>query len=213
VAWWLIELKDGGSSRPLPAFPSPTSDSLLASPLFLPTSWHKTHAYSHLSQSSKKAIVSKAFPRSPSKESSLYTHLLPPPHARPRLQPPKRSTASPSFPTETPAPNPVSTSMMVASQWTKSPPPSGANTTSAAPTGGAPNDCYYRIDLQSAAEYYLASCVSNSCTVGDSFIDILSAGSIYEYYYSSKGFLVAAAGTTTSYCVRDCVSLQWALNW
>lgn len=62
---------------------------------------------------------------------------------------------------------------------------------------GAPDNCYCRTDLQSAAESFLTSCVSKSCTVGDSSIDVSSAGSIYENYCSSKGFPVAAAATTT----------------
>jgi len=63
--------------------------------------------------------------------------------------------------------------------------------------GLAPNDCYCRTDLQSVAESFITSCVKNACTVGDSLIDISSAGSIYDYYCSSQGFPVNGAATTT----------------
>lgn len=63
---------------------------------------------------------------------------------------------------------------------------------------GAPNDCYCRADLQSVAQSYLTSCVSAQCTVGDSSIDISSAGSIYNYYCSSNGFPAAAVVATTT---------------
>lgn len=63
---------------------------------------------------------------------------------------------------------------------------------------GAPNSCYCRADLQSVAESYLTSCVSNACAVGNSSIDISSAVSIYEYYCSSKGFPAAVVATTTT---------------
>jgi hypothetical protein len=63
--------------------------------------------------------------------------------------------------------------------------------------GLAPNSCYCRTDLQSVAESFLTSCVGSACTVGDSSVDISSAGSIYGYYCSSLGFLVSAASTTT----------------
>jgi hypothetical protein len=63
--------------------------------------------------------------------------------------------------------------------------------------GLAPNDCYCRTDLQSVAESFLTSCVKSACTVGDSFIDISSAGSIYDYYCSSQGFPINGAATTT----------------
>jgi hypothetical protein len=62
---------------------------------------------------------------------------------------------------------------------------------------GAQNSCYCRTDLQPAAEAYITSCVKSACTVGDSSIDISSAGSIYNYYCSSKGFLVNVPATTT----------------
>lgn len=70
------------------------------------------------------------------------------------------------------------------------------------PDGGcqraaASNNCYCRTDLQSVAESYLTSCVQNSCTVGDSSIDMSSAGSIYNYYCSSQGFPVNVLATTT----------------
>jgi hypothetical protein len=63
--------------------------------------------------------------------------------------------------------------------------------------GLAPNDCYCRTDLQSVAESFLTSCVKNACTVGDSSIDISSAGSIYDLYCSSQGFPTNGAATTT----------------
>jgi hypothetical protein len=63
--------------------------------------------------------------------------------------------------------------------------------------GLAPNDCYCRTDLQSVAESFLTSCVKNACTVGDSSIDISSAGSIYDDYCSSQGFPVNMPATTT----------------
>lgn len=62
---------------------------------------------------------------------------------------------------------------------------------------GAQNFCYCRTDLQPAAEAYITSCVKSACTVGDSSIDISSAGSIYEYYCSSKGFPINVPATTT----------------
>ena len=55
-----------------------------------------------------------------------------------------------------------------------------------------------RIDLQPVAESYLTSCVKSKCTIGDSSIDISSAGSIYNYYCSSKGYIYVAAATTTT---------------
>jgi hypothetical protein len=61
----------------------------------------------------------------------------------------------------------------------------------------APNYCYCRTDLQSVAESYLTSCVKAACTIGDSSIDISSAGSIYSYYCSSIGFPVPVLATTT----------------
>ena len=63
---------------------------------------------------------------------------------------------------------------------------------------GAPNDCYCRSDLQSVALSYITSCVSAWCTVGDSSIDISSAGSIYKYYCSSNGFPTAVVAATTT---------------
>jgi hypothetical protein len=65
------------------------------------------------------------------------------------------------------------------------------------PDFGAPNSCYCRPDLQSAAELYLTSCVGSACTIGDSSIDMSSAGSIYNNYCSSQGFLADVAATTT----------------
>ena len=62
---------------------------------------------------------------------------------------------------------------------------------------GALDNCYCRVDLQSAAESYITACVKTSCTVGDSSIDISSAGSIYNSYCSSKGFPVNAPAATT----------------
>lgn len=62
---------------------------------------------------------------------------------------------------------------------------------------GAPNNCYCRTDLQSGAESYITSCVKAGCTVGDSSIDISSAGSIYNYYCSSLGFPINVPTTTT----------------
>jgi hypothetical protein len=62
----------------------------------------------------------------------------------------------------------------------------------------APNDCYCRTDLQSVAKSYLTSCVKAGCTVGDSSIDIASAGSIYDYYCSSLGFPVNLPASTTA---------------
>ena len=64
--------------------------------------------------------------------------------------------------------------------------------------GVSPNYCYCRPDGQSAAESYLTSCFKSACTAGDSSIDISSAGSIYNYYCSSKGYIVAAAAPTTT---------------
>jgi hypothetical protein len=61
----------------------------------------------------------------------------------------------------------------------------------------APNSCFCRSDLQKAAESFLTSCVKSACTVGDSSIDISSAGSIYDYYCTSLGYPVNALATTT----------------
>jgi len=63
--------------------------------------------------------------------------------------------------------------------------------------GLAPNNCYCRTDLQSVAELFLTSCVKSGCTVGDSSIDISSAGSIYIDYCSSQGFPVSVFASTT----------------
>jgi hypothetical protein len=51
--------------------------------------------------------------------------------------------------------------------------------------------------LQSVAEAYIIDCVKSKCTIGDSSIDISSAGSIYNYYCSSKGFPANVPATTT----------------
>jgi hypothetical protein len=61
----------------------------------------------------------------------------------------------------------------------------------------APNSCYCRTDLQRAAESFLTACVKSACTVGDSSIDISSAGSIYEYYCTSLGYPLNVPATTT----------------
>jgi hypothetical protein len=61
----------------------------------------------------------------------------------------------------------------------------------------APNYCYCRTDLQPVAESYLTSCVKSQCTVGDSSIDISSAGSIYRSYCSSNGYPINVPATTT----------------
>jgi hypothetical protein len=63
--------------------------------------------------------------------------------------------------------------------------------------GLATNNCYCRTDLQSVAESFLTSCVASSCTIGDSSMDISSAGSIYDYYCSSEGFPVNMPAATT----------------
>ncbi|PMD49106.1 uncharacterized protein K444DRAFT_671109 [Hyaloscypha bicolor E] len=63
--------------------------------------------------------------------------------------------------------------------------------------GLAPNNCYCRTDFQSIAESFLTSCVKSGCTVGDSSIDISSAGSIYIDYCSSQGFPVNVPASTT----------------
>jgi hypothetical protein len=60
----------------------------------------------------------------------------------------------------------------------------------------APIECYCRTDLQAVAESFLASCVKNACTVGDSSIDISSAGSIYSSYCSAA--LAASVPATTT---------------
>ncbi|KAI9863869.1 MAG: hypothetical protein M1813_003521 [Trichoglossum hirsutum] len=57
----------------------------------------------------------------------------------------------------------------------------------------ADDSCYCRGDLQSAAQSYLTSCIRKSCTVGDSTVNLASAGSIYGNYCSSKGFTAAPA--------------------
>jgi hypothetical protein len=63
--------------------------------------------------------------------------------------------------------------------------------------GLAPNNCYCRTDLQPMAESFLTSCVKSGCTVGDSSIDISSAGSIYIDYCSSQGYPVSFSASTT----------------
>jgi hypothetical protein len=63
-------------------------------------------------------------------------------------------------------------------------------------SAAASNSCYCRADLQSAAESYLTSCVKTACTVGDSSIDISSAGSIYNYYCSAENAANVPATTT-----------------
>jgi hypothetical protein len=47
---------------------------------------------------------------------------------------------------------------------------------------GAPDRCFCRLDLQSVGQSYLTSCVKAACTIGQSSIDISSAGSIYNFY-------------------------------
>jgi len=63
-------------------------------------------------------------------------------------------------------------------------------------SAAALNSCYCRTDLQPVAESYLTSCVKSACTVGDSSIDISSAGSIYNYYCS--GILAASVPASTT---------------
>jgi hypothetical protein len=63
---------------------------------------------------------------------------------------------------------------------------------------GAPDNCYCRTDLQVAAQQYITSCVNSKCTIGDSSIDLSSAVSIYDFYCSSKGFLVNVPASTTA---------------
>jgi hypothetical protein len=60
------------------------------------------------------------------------------------------------------------------------------------------NDCYCRTDLQPIAEQYLTACVKSACTIGDSSLDISSAGSIYGYYCTSLGYTVAYTPATTT---------------
>ncbi|OAP63487.1 hypothetical protein AYL99_02714 [Fonsecaea erecta] len=53
---------------------------------------------------------------------------------------------------------------------------------------GALDSCYCRGDLQLAAESYLTSCIQESCTVGDTSINIGAAVSIYGGYCTSLGY-------------------------
>lgn len=66
----------------------------------------------------------------------------------------------------------------------------------------AVDDCYCRADLQSAAESFLASCIKEFCTVGDTSYNVAVASSIYAGYCTSKGFTAKSpaqntAGTTS----------------
>jgi len=61
----------------------------------------------------------------------------------------------------------------------------------------AANDCYCRLDLQSAASRYLSSCVMQKCTVGDSSVDMSSAIGLYDTYCWAKGFVPATTTTPT----------------
>jgi len=60
---------------------------------------------------------------------------------------------------------------------------------------GSPDRCFCRLDLQSIGQSYLTSCVKAACTLGQSSIDISSAGSIYNFYCSSKGFVTTESAT------------------
>jgi len=63
-------------------------------------------------------------------------------------------------------------------------------------SGLAVNECYCRTDLQAVAESFLTACVKSACTVGDSSIDISSAGSIYNSYCSAALATSVPAATT-----------------
>jgi hypothetical protein len=62
----------------------------------------------------------------------------------------------------------------------------------------AVDDCYCRADLQAAAESFLTSCIKESCTVGDTSINIASASSLYAGYCTSKGFTAAVPAQNTA---------------
>lgn len=62
----------------------------------------------------------------------------------------------------------------------------------------AVDDCYCRADLQAAAESFLTSCIKESCTVGDTSLNIASASSIYAGYCTSKGFTAAVPAQNTA---------------
>ncbi|KIW92079.1 uncharacterized protein Z519_07063 [Cladophialophora bantiana CBS 173.52] len=58
---------------------------------------------------------------------------------------------------------------------------------------GALDSCYCRGDLQAAAESFLTSCIQESCTVGDTSVNIAAAVSIYGGYCTSLGYTALPA--------------------
>ncbi|KIW23276.1 uncharacterized protein PV07_11487 [Cladophialophora immunda] len=58
---------------------------------------------------------------------------------------------------------------------------------------GALDSCYCRGDLQLAAESFLTSCIQESCTVGDTSVNVAAAVSIYGGYCTSLGYTALPA--------------------
>ncbi|KAI0802327.1 hypothetical protein GGR55DRAFT_455172 [Xylaria sp. FL0064] len=58
------------------------------------------------------------------------------------------------------------------------------------------NECVCRLDLQSNADEYIASCVSRYCSANT--LDITSAVSIYDAYCTSAGYVRDTPATRTS---------------
>ncbi|KAI0433261.1 hypothetical protein F5Y09DRAFT_92005 [Xylaria sp. FL1042] len=58
------------------------------------------------------------------------------------------------------------------------------------------NECVCRLDLQSNADEYIASCVSRYCSANT--LDITSAVSIYDSYCTSAGYVRDTPATATS---------------
>ena len=67
----------------------------------------------------------------------------------------------------------------------------------------ATENCYCRPDLQSVALSWLTSCVESLCTVGDTSIDVSSAGSIYTSYCTARGYTAAPAAASASTTAPD----------
>ncbi|OAL32976.1 hypothetical protein AYO22_00061 [Fonsecaea multimorphosa] len=68
---------------------------------------------------------------------------------------------------------------------------------------GALDSCYCRGDLQFAAESYLTSCIQESCTVGDTSLNIAAAVSIYGGYCTSLGYTALPADNVAETTASD----------
>lgn len=57
----------------------------------------------------------------------------------------------------------------------------------------APESCYCRSDLQTAALSSLSTCIKSACTEGEYTVDLSSASSVYAGYCTAAGYVQAAS--------------------